>query len=160
MVHGPAAGQATNEISLAGHEEVGLVVDLGFLVSQPGDFRPSGLRRQSRAGSTKDRLLPEALSQRLALTTGPGVDPIQYRRSKRSPMGIEWEDTGTDAAATDAFGIDGYKRLEEVGVTHVMTMPWVFYGASRDSLEEKRDGVFRFAEDIIQKLAQRSVPHV
>jgi alkanesulfonate monooxygenase SsuD/methylene tetrahydromethanopterin reductase-like flavin-dependent oxidoreductase (luciferase family) len=56
-------------------------------------------------------------------------------------------------AATDAFGLDGYRRLEEAGVTHVLTLPWVFYGGSTDSLEKKQDGIRRFGDDIIAKLA-------
>lgn len=55
-------------------------------------------------------------------------------------------------AATDAFGLDGYRRLEEAGVTHVLTLPWVFYGGSTESLERKQDGVRRFGDEIIAKL--------
>ena len=32
------------------------------------------------------------------------------------------------ASVLDAVKLDDYRRLEEIGVTHVQTMPWVFYG--------------------------------
>ena len=56
------------------------------------------------------------------------------------------------AAATDAFDLDGYRRLEDAGVTHVMTMPWIFYGGSILSLQDKRDGMLRFGQDVIEKI--------
>ena len=45
----------------------------------------------------------------------------------------------------DAVDADGYMRLEEIGVTHVNTQPWVFYGGS-DALEDRIDGIRRFGE--------------
>jgi probable F420-dependent oxidoreductase len=56
------------------------------------------------------------------------------------------------AAATDAFGIDGYERLEDAGVTHVLTMPWFFYGGPEIPFERKLDAVARFADDVIVKM--------
>jgi hypothetical protein len=57
------------------------------------------------------------------------------------------------AAATDAFDIDGYRRLEDAGVTHLQTMPWAFYGDAGDTLEGKRTGLQRFADDVIAKMS-------
>jgi len=56
------------------------------------------------------------------------------------------------AAATDAFDADGYRRLEGVGVTHAMTMPWIFYGGPTDALDVKVDGIKRFGDDVIAKM--------
>jgi probable F420-dependent oxidoreductase len=56
------------------------------------------------------------------------------------------------AACTDATGVDGCRRLEDVGVTHLQTMPWLFYGGHTDSLEGKRAGIERFAEDVIARM--------
>ncbi len=53
------------------------------------------------------------------------------------------------AAATDAYTIDGYRRLEDVGVTHVQTLPWTLYGSSGATLEERRQGIARFGEEVI-----------
>jgi probable F420-dependent oxidoreductase len=56
------------------------------------------------------------------------------------------------AAASDAYDLDGYRRLEDVGVTHVQTMPWIFYGGSILSLQDKRDGMLRFGAEVIAKM--------
>ena len=56
------------------------------------------------------------------------------------------------ASANDAFDVDGYRRLEDVGVTHILTMPWLFYGADPALLDEKTDGIRRFADDVIAKM--------
>jgi alkanesulfonate monooxygenase SsuD/methylene tetrahydromethanopterin reductase-like flavin-dependent oxidoreductase (luciferase family) len=56
------------------------------------------------------------------------------------------------AACSDAFDADGFRRLEDIGVTHVQTMPWLMYGASTNSLDDKVDGIRRFANDVIDKL--------
>ena len=53
---------------------------------------------------------------------------------------------------SDAWDVDGYRRLEDLGVTHLTTMPWVFYGASPDSLDQKLDGIARFGEDVIDEM--------
>jgi probable F420-dependent oxidoreductase len=55
------------------------------------------------------------------------------------------------AACTDAFGVDGYRRLEEIGVTHVQTMPWFFYGGPTEALDRKLEGIRRFSDDVISK---------
>ncbi|MBB3046464.1 putative F420-dependent oxidoreductase [Litorivivens lipolytica] len=53
------------------------------------------------------------------------------------------------ATPSDAFTIDGYKKLEDAGVTHILTMPWPFYHGETDDIEKKIDGVKRYADDII-----------
>ncbi len=54
-------------------------------------------------------------------------------------------------AASDAFDIDGYRRMQDAGVTHILTMPWAFYTGPSDRFEDLRSGILRFAEDVIQK---------
>lgn len=56
------------------------------------------------------------------------------------------------ASANDAFGVDGYRRLEDAGVTHLMTMPWFFYGGPTLPLAQKLESVVRFADDVIAKM--------
>lgn len=55
------------------------------------------------------------------------------------------------AAATDAYTIDGYRRLEGIGVSHVQTLPWTLYGLSGASLAERCEGIARFGEDVIAR---------
>jgi len=56
------------------------------------------------------------------------------------------------ASARDAVDVDGYRRLELGGVTHVLTMPWVFYHGLTEDVAEKVDGIKRFSEDVIEKM--------
>lgn len=65
------------------------------------------------------------------------------------------EDLPFDVMATpsDAWTVDGYKRLADAGVTHILTMPWPFYHGETDELDKKIDGVKRYADDIISQFA-------
>jgi alkanesulfonate monooxygenase SsuD/methylene tetrahydromethanopterin reductase-like flavin-dependent oxidoreductase (luciferase family) len=73
-------------------------------------------------------------------------------RELRVSYGRAEEPFSVVAAASDAYTIDGYRRLEEAGVTHVQTLPWAIFGSAGDSLEEKRAGVARFGEQVISKM--------
>jgi probable F420-dependent oxidoreductase len=53
---------------------------------------------------------------------------------------------------TDVFDADGYRRLEERGVTDVITMPWYFYGGDMNPLEAKRSAMERFAGQVIARM--------
>jgi hypothetical protein len=57
------------------------------------------------------------------------------------------------ASASDVFDLDGYHRLEDAGVTHVLTMPWAFHYGLTDNLEEKRSGIRRFADEVLTAFA-------
>ena len=57
------------------------------------------------------------------------------------------------ATPSDAWEVDGYRRLEAAGVTHIMTMPWALYHGESDKLEHKIDGIKRFADDVISKFS-------
>ena len=55
------------------------------------------------------------------------------------------------ASPNDAWELTGYQRLQAGGVTHLLTMPWVFYHGENPSLEQKIDGIRQFAADIISR---------
>src|SRR5262245_4841747 len=57
------------------------------------------------------------------------------------------------AVCVDRFGLDGYRQQADIGVTDAIVMPWVFYGVGFDgSLAAKKDGMKRFADEIMGKL--------
>jgi probable F420-dependent oxidoreductase len=56
------------------------------------------------------------------------------------------------AAVKDAFDLDGYRRAADAGVTHLQTMPWLFYAGPSASLEGKCDGIRRFGDEIVARL--------
>ena len=58
-------------------------------------------------------------------------------------------------ALTDAFQPEQFAAAEEQGVTDVWTMPWAYYQGLDATLEQKLDGIRRFAEDVIVPLRTR-----
>lgn len=42
------------------------------------------------------------------------------------------------------------RRLEQAGVTHLMSLPWLRYRAPADSLAEKEEAIARFAAELIE----------
>ena len=56
------------------------------------------------------------------------------------------------ASASDAFDLDGYRRLGDLGVTHILTMPWMFFGGPTDDLQQKVDGIRRYGDEVIQAI--------
>jgi probable F420-dependent oxidoreductase len=106
-----------------------------------GGHTPVALRRTVRFGSgwtsammghDEFAALHEELTDML-LTAGRPIEGFQFQ-----------------VAPSDRFGLDGYKDLEKVGCTDIVTVPWLFYGASWDApLEEKIDGIKRFSKDVI-----------
>ena len=57
-----------------------------------------------------------------------------------------------NALCIDVFDLDGYKRLEDKGVTELQTVPWYFYGGDPNDLSVKLDSLARFADEVITKL--------
>jgi probable F420-dependent oxidoreductase len=56
------------------------------------------------------------------------------------------------ATASDAFDLDGYRRLEEVGVTSVFALPWLMYGADPGCVAAKCEALRRFGEEVIARM--------
>lgn len=69
----------------------------------------------------------------------------------RKEYGTDLKPFENVVASTDAFDVDGYRRLEDLGATTLTTVPWIFYGGDPNSLEEKKDALKRFADDVISK---------
>ena len=57
-------------------------------------------------------------------------------------------------ALTDAFLPEQFAAAEEAGVTDVWTMPWAYYHGLEASLEQKLDGIRRFADDVLAPLGR------
>ncbi|MBF4161722.1 TIGR03619 family F420-dependent LLM class oxidoreductase [Nocardioides acrostichi] len=55
-------------------------------------------------------------------------------------------------ALTDALVVDDFARAADVGVTDVMTQPWAYYHGLDVSLEQKLDGLHRFADEVLAPL--------
>ncbi len=108
-----------------------------------GGFSAPALRRAAR----QDGWLSDLQ------TTEEIAECIGKVRQFRAEQGRPGEPFEVMASASDAFELDGYRKLEELGVTHIMTMPWMLYGGPTDELPRKLDGIRRYADDVIQKMA-------
>ncbi|NND66842.1 MAG: LLM class F420-dependent oxidoreductase, partial [Halioglobus sp.] len=84
-------------------------------------------------------------------TSAEIIESIERIHAWRSEYGREEQPFDIMATPSEAYDVDGYKRLADVGVTHIMTMPWPFYHGDTDDLQKKIDGVKRYADDIISK---------
>ena len=84
------------------------------------------------------------------------ADSITRIRQYRKELGRENEPLDVMASASDAFTLDGYKKLADAGVTHVLTVPWIFSHGDTKDLAEKCDGLRRFADDVMAKLPGRA----
>jgi len=76
----------------------------------------------------------------------------EFRRrldALRADQGRADEPFAMIGSTSDAVDVDGYRKVEAVGVTDLLTMPWFFYSGFTHDLQEKIDGVYRFAEDIL-----------
>jgi len=108
-----------------------------------GGVTDAALRRAARIG---DGWIPHAI---LTAEAGSAIAAI---RRYRSEYGRGAEPLTAVVPLTDAFDPGGYRRAEDVGVTHALTTPWMLYGGSHRSLADKRDGLRRFADEVIAKM--------
>ena len=69
----------------------------------------------------------------------------------RSELGREG-DSDVVVALNDALTDDDFARAEAGGVTDVMTMPWLYYSGFEATLDQKIEGMERFAEDVLTPL--------
>ena len=76
----------------------------------------------------------------------PIIETLQRLRADSDRAGTPLQ---IIAAVNDAFDADGYRRLRDLGVTHLQTVPWLFYGGGTD-IQAKCDGIRRFAEDVFR----------
>jgi probable F420-dependent oxidoreductase len=108
-----------------------------------GGVSEAALRRAARIG---DGWIPHAIS------TAEASRAIAAIQRHRGEYGRSAEPFSAVVPLTDAFDPDRYRRAEDVGVTHALTTPWMLYGGSHRSLVDKRDGLRRFADDVIAKM--------
>jgi probable F420-dependent oxidoreductase len=74
----------------------------------------------------------------------------QYRKEfGRDHLPFEYQ-----AVITDAWDAAAFKRLEDAGVTDIITVPWLMYGTPMDggTLEGRVEGLKRFADTVIAQM--------
>lgn len=82
------------------------------------------------------------------ITTDRAIAVAGRLRELRAEAGLSVDDFTILTPLTDALVRADYDRAEAAGVTHILTMPWMFYTGANASLAEKIDGMKRFREDL------------
>jgi hypothetical protein len=108
-----------------------------------GGSSRAALRRVARVG---DGWMAHLLS------TAELRDAIDQLRRYRREAGRESAPLDVYAPCRDAFDLDGYRRLEEIGVTHLLTAPWFAEGGPAAPLAAKKESLARFADTIIARM--------
>jgi probable F420-dependent oxidoreductase len=134
----------------------------GDMVEHHGDFYdfpklemnpPVTARVPVYVGGTSDAALKRAARNDGWISDLAATSELaDYRKridAYRAEYGRSDEPFAMIASASDAFDVDGYRKVEEVGVTDLLTMPWFFYSGFTEDLQEKIDGTYRFAEDVL-----------
>lgn len=75
----------------------------------------------------------------------------------RAEYGHAGEPFEIQAVCVDRFGVDGYREQADIGVTDVITMPWVLDGLGFEAdIESKKDSIKKFADETIAVLQEDS----
>jgi probable F420-dependent oxidoreductase len=89
-------------------------------------------------------------------TTAELAEIVGQLRALRAGSPRAGEPLAIAASCRDAFDLDGYRRLRDLGVSHLITMPWLFHGAAQDDLPAKLAGLERFADEMLRPLEAES----
>jgi probable F420-dependent oxidoreductase len=82
------------------------------------------------------------------ISTDRAIEVAQTLRRYRAENGLSTGDFAVLAALVDALTPADYARAEQGGVTHILTMPWMFYTGQSATLAEKIDGMKRFRREL------------
>jgi probable F420-dependent oxidoreductase len=104
-----------------------------------GGMTPPALRRAARIGD--GWISANVTTDELAVV-------IDRLRDALAAQGRTTDGFEIKVVATDAFDLDGFKRLRDLGVTDAITQPWWFYGGDPNAVDTKVDAVRRFADEI------------
>ena len=108
-----------------------------------GGHTAPGLRRAARYDGWTSAMLKKA----------DLLEIIQKLNGYRAQLGREREPFEIQAVLMDVFDADGFKALEDHGVTDIVCMPWLMYGTAMTSpdLNAKIEGMKRYFDQIVAK---------
>jgi probable F420-dependent oxidoreductase len=128
--------------------------DFGRLIVRPVPTRPvpiyvgglsePGLKRAARLA---DGWISVANTTAEIAEVAPRLEALRTEYGRRDvPFEIK-------ALCTDVFDLDGFRRMEELGVTDAMVCPWYFRPGDVDALDHQVDAVTWFGEEIVARFA-------
>jgi hypothetical protein len=111
-----------------------------------GGHSGPGLRRAAKYGDGWSSAM---------MTAAQIEETCKQLRTLREEHGRAHLPFEVQAVVTDVYDLDGFKRLEEIGVTDLICMPWLFFGGpmTGGELQPRIDGLNRFAETFLAKLS-------
>ncbi len=110
-----------------------------------GGLSPIALRRAAR----HDGWIGDIASTDEALATAAELRRLREELGTTPPAGGRFE---VVTALTDAFLPEHFDRAAAGGVTECMVQPWVYYSGFAATLEQKLEGLERFAAEVIEPL--------
>jgi probable F420-dependent oxidoreductase len=85
-------------------------------------------------------------------TTQEILDCIEKLRTFRAEFGKADRPFEIHGMPIDIADADGYKRMEDAGLTDAVVWPWILYGGDPDSLDDKKRALDRFSKEVISKV--------
>lgn len=85
-------------------------------------------------------------------STDEAIGHATRLRELRADLGRDGE-PDVVVALNDALTADDFARAAAGGITDVMTMPWLYYSGFKATLDQKIDGLRRFADDVVRPLS-------
>ena len=82
------------------------------------------------------------------INTDRAIASANRLRDLRAESGSTMDGFTILTPLTDALTIPDYERAEAAGITHILTMPWMFYSGPNATTAEKIDGMKRFRKDL------------
>lgn len=110
-----------------------------------GGLSPAGLRRAARLGDGWISVVNRESEIR------GFVRDLERLRMEWNRESVPFE---IKVVCADVFDADGFRRLEDAGVTDCIVMPWFFYGGDVRSLDVKTAALQRFAETVIERVSR------
>lgn len=86
------------------------------------------------------------------ITTAGAADVAERLHSLRSDVGRAETAFTIIAPLIDAITPDDYRQAAHIGITHVLTMPWMFYSGPDATTEQKIEDMARFRTDVLDPL--------
>lgn len=83
------------------------------------------------------------------MTIEQASEHIDRLKELRAELGRTGE-FATVVSLSDAITADDFRRAAEFGITDILTMPWAYYGGFDQTLDQKLEGIARFAEDVVR----------
>ena len=131
-----------DDLALTGTKYGCGVAQCGSCPVHVGGHSDAALRRAAR----HDGWISDLISTADAATHAARLDALRADAGRTGDFDVI-------VSLSDAVTADQFRRAEEVGVTDVLTMPWVYYSDFDVDLDQKIDGMSRFAADVLGPLA-------